>query len=165
MEELNNGGSRPEQAYDNLGAHRELKRLMSKGAQLHLTFGISKKDTIPYAWVESERLEGFKYQINDSGSEWLLNYLTRGDSDDIKVKPEEVKPFKGKIDDILLPIVKAGVNMWKNGEECIIKRVPMFRDRPGNVSLSITTIFARCFFRLERTEELLEYLSESGLDD
>ncbi len=164
MDSFHNGGnSRPEQAISNLSAHIMLKGLTNKGAQLHLTFGISEMDRIPYVNVESEKVGKFKYQLNRESLKALLNYCLYGDFEDVLINPEKVRPFGGKLSLMLLAILQICVRHRQSGGEIYIKKAPIPEHSSQYIALSICTIFTDIYLHLERTEELQSYLSENDL--
>ena len=55
-------GTKPQQEYDNNGAHAEVETMMKRGDKLSVKFGTTKNQH-PYAWVESEKVAGFKYEL------------------------------------------------------------------------------------------------------
>jgi len=146
-----------EYSYDNNGAHDELKRIMQRGENLSVKFG-TDKENYPYAWCESSSTSGFKYRLIQPGLNWISNYLSISKDEDFNVNPKDVEPFgESEDNNFQLQIFKQLIESGKK-----LKFTPLFREKNGYISATANFMRGWIFFRLERTDELVEYLQEKG---
>jgi len=141
--------------YDNTGAHNQIKSMMQRKEILNIKF-FTTRNNCPCAWIESNKVSGFKYLINDKNLIWLFNYLREGKIEDFDVNPLDVEPFKeDKNNDTQLIILKQLIESGKN-----VQFTPSFRETNNFISGVSSFSRGKIFFRVERTDELLEYLHE-----
>ena len=144
--------------YDNNGAHEAAKLIMKKHENLSVKFK-TDKDNYPYAWLESKSVAGFKLRLNQEELIWIMKYLKEGETDDLNAKPENVEAYKeGEDSDIQLQIFKQLIEIGK-----VLQFIPTFRETNGYISATASYMKGKIFFRLERTESLVEYLQEKTL--
>ena len=144
--------------YDNVGAHHMVKLMMQKGENLSIQFKTTK-DNYPYAWVESRGVAGFKYLLKPEALTWLYNYLTEGKIEDFGITPAEVEPFKEDEDNNIQ--VKVLKELVESGRR--VQFTPLFRETNNYISAISNFLHGKIFFRVERTEELLDYLREKDV--
>lgn len=144
--------------YDNNGAHEAAKLIMKKYENLSVKFK-TDKDNYPYAWLESKSMAGFKLRLNQAELTWIMKYLKEGETEDFGTKPENVEAYKEDDDnDFQLQIFKQLVESGK-----VLQFVPTFRETNGYISATSSYMKGKIFFRLERTDSLVEYLQEKEL--
>ena len=80
-----------EYVYDNKGAHDTIKYLMENKAILRIKF-IADRDGYVAAMIETAKIGGFKYRLNEKNFEWLWKYITEGAVEDFGIDPMEVQP-------------------------------------------------------------------------
>lgn len=150
--------SKSVQNYDNKGAHDATKLIMKRNENLSIKFK-ADKDNFPYAWLESKSTAGFKLRLNQAELSWVMKYLKEGAIEDFETKPEEVEAYKeGEDNDFQLQMFRQLIESGK-----ILQFVPTFRETRGYISATASYMKGKIFFRLERTEELVEYLQEKEL--
>lgn len=144
--------------YDNNGAHDAAKLIMKKNENLSVKFK-TDKDNYPYAWLESKSVAGFKLRLNQEELNWIMKYLTKGETEDFGTKPADVEAYKeGEDNDFQLKIFKQLIESGK-----VLQFIPTFRETNGFISATASYMKGKIFFRLERTENLVEYLQEKEL--
>lgn len=139
--------------YDNVGAYKTLQALMKRGENLTTKF-FKSKDNIPCAWIESRNVAGFKYEMKDESFHGLINYLRNGIPVDFDNNPSEFTPLDNKTEfqlEVLKMFVNAGMTL---------QYVPLFREQPKFLSAILPLAKGKIIFRVERTDELLDYLCE-----
>jgi len=83
-------------------------------------------------------------------------YLTTGESEDGGIKPTELNPYKADEDNnFQLSILKQLIESGKR-----VQFVPLFREVNNYISATSAFLRGKIFFRVERTDELLNYLRE-----
>ena len=146
-------GTKQQQQYDNLGAHAEVETMMKRGDKLSVKFGTTKNQH-PYAWVESEKVAGFKYELDVERTNNLINYMMTGDGSEYAGDPMKCDTVEaGK--DYQFEVMKEFV---ENGQT--LQYVPLFREYPDKISATKTMFKGTVFFRIPRTTENLDYLRE-----
>lgn len=144
--------------YDNNGAHEAAKLIMKKHENLSVKFK-TDKDNYPYAWLESKSVAGFKLRLNQKELIWLMRYLKEGETEDFGTEPENVEAYQeGENNDLQLSIFK---QLIENGK--ILQFIPMFRETTGYVTAYASFKKGKIVFRLKRTDDLMEYLTEKEL--
>lgn len=143
--------------YDNNGAHEAAKLIMKKYENLSVKFK-TDKDNYPYAWLESKSMAGFKLRLNQAELSWIMKYLKEGEAEDFGTKPEEVEAYKEEDNDFQLLMFKQLIESGK-----VLQFIPTFRETTGYISATSSYMKGKIFFRLERTEDLVEYLQEKEL--
>ena len=151
-----NGTSVPQvEKYDNQGAHNAIKSMMQRKETLSIRL-YTDKDNYPYIWIESYNVAGFKYYVTPISFKWIYTYLTTGESEDGGIKPTELTPYQtGEDNNFQLSILKQLVESGKR-----VQFVPLFREVNNYISATSAFLRGKIFFRVERTEELLDYLRE-----
>jgi len=141
--------------YDNAGAHNTIKSMMQRKETLSIKL-YTDKDNYPCIWTESYNVAGFKYYITPNSFKWIYGYLTTGESEDQGINPMELTPYKENEDNnIQLQILKQLIDSGKR-----VQFVPLFREVNNYISATSSFLRGKIFFRVERTEELLDYLRE-----
>ena len=137
-------------SYDNEGAMQTVKAMMKRGEQLNVKF-YTNKDNYPCAWIESKKIQ--------EGLSWLRTYLETGDAEDFGFNPNSVTAYgEGEDKDFQLSIFKQLILAGK-----ALQFVPTFREYGAKITASAFFRKGKIFFRLERTEELYDYLLEKEL--
>ncbi|MGE9929307.1 hypothetical protein ACQRBO_07750 [Segatella copri] len=139
--------------YDNVGAYNTLRALMNRGENLTTKF-FTSKDNKPCAWIESRYVAGFKYELKDSSLHGLINYLQDGILADFDINPTDTEPLEDN-SDFQMEIFKMFVNAGK-----AIQYAPLFRTQPKFLSAMLPLTKGKIIFRVERSDELLDYLRE-----
>lgn len=143
-------------AYDNKGAHQALLGMMNRKEVINVKF-FTDKQSYPCAWIESKGVAGFKYQLKSESFKGLLRYLAKGEVTDFDTDPMNVETQSNPQEDFQLNILKMFIEGgWK------IQYVPLFRESNGHVSANLPLYKGKIFFRVERTNELLDYLRENN---
>ena len=140
--------------YDNVGAYKTLQALMNRGENLTIKF-FKSKDNIPCAWIESRNIAGFKYEMKNESFHGIINYLRNGIPADFDNNPSESTPLEDIMDfqiEVLKMFVNAGMTL---------QYVPLFREQPKFLSAVLPLAKGKILFKVERTEELLDYLREN----
>lgn len=161
MEKYNMAFIQPtaETAYPNTEAHAELKAMMMRGERVNLSFGI---DRLGYevAYPQSKTTDWFSYQLNPGNMAWILRYLTNGETEDFNVKPTElVKSEYATKNEFIADMLK----MFVDNKLGNIQFTPQLRDRSGKISAIASFRHGLVSFRVERTDEMCDYLRERGL--
>ena len=161
MEKYNMAFIQPtaETAYPNTEAHAELKAMMMRGERVNLSFGI---DRLGYevAYPQSKTTDWFSYQLNPENMAWILRYLTNGETEDFNVKPTElVKSEYATKNEFIADMLK----MFVENKLGNIQFTPQLRDRSGKISAIASFRHGLVSFRVERTDEMCDYLRERGL--
>ncbi len=141
--------------YDNVGAYNTLQSMMARNEQLTIQFKTGK-DGIIYAWVESARVAGYKYELKNSTYHGIMNYLTTGTVSDFDTNPKESDNLGNEVD-FSWEVMKAAIKENKR-----IQYVPLFRERPDYISAVLPCFKGKVIFRIKRTEEVLNYLRENN---
>ena len=141
--------------YDNQGAHNAIKSMMQRKETLSIRL-YTDKENYPCIWVESYNVAGFKYYVNPASFKWIYTYLTTGESEDGVIKPTELNPYKADEDNnFQLSILKQLIESGKR-----VQFVPLFREVNNYISATSAFLRGKIFFRVERTDEILDYLRE-----
>ena len=156
MEFTINGTSVPQvEKYDNQGAHNAIKSMMQRKETLSIRL-YTDKDNYPCIWIESYNVAGFKYYVTPISFKWIYTYLTTGESEDGGIQPTELNPYQaGEDNNFQLSILKQLIESGKR-----VQFVPLFREVNNYISATSAFLRGKIFFRVERTEELLDYLRE-----
>lgn len=141
-------------SFDNLDAHEQVRNMMLRKENLKVKFDTDAKE-YPYAKIESV-ITSIIYRLNEQSKLWLLEYLNKGEADDLDVSPEVIHPIRtvSYQVDILGQIILSGAN-WKI--------VPKPRERNKYISIMVLYKFGKVFFRIPRTGELVSYLKSKNL--
>lgn len=147
----NNGAS-----YDNESAYRELLSRVNNGESITASV-YTDRDNYPAFGIETKKVARFKVRVNQSLLNLLIGYLNNGTMDESAVKANEVEPYEEGKDfttDLFKLLIDAGSTP---------QIVPLFRAAYGNVNAVFNFPNGRMYFRLERTDELLDYLADKKL--
>lgn len=140
--------------YDNQGAYNTLQAMMNRKEQLTVKFYVSKEN-IPCAWIESVHVAGFKYQLKTETFIGLMNYLYSGEVIDFDTNPNETDTWEENSDfqfNVLKKLIEAGKT---------IQYVPLFRERLQYISAILPCFKGKVMFRINRSEDTLNYLREN----
>lgn len=151
--------STTETAYPNTEAHAELKAMMMRGERVNLSFGI---DRLGYevAYPQSKTTDWFAYQLNPENMAWVVRYLANGETEDFNVNPSEVvKSEYATKNEFIADMLK----MFVENKLGNIQFTPQLRDRSGKISAIASFRHGLVSFRMERTDEMCDYLRERGL--
>lgn len=148
-----------ETAYPNTEAHAELKAMMNRNERITLSFGI---DRFGYEVVypQSKTTEWFSYQLNPKNFQWLIGYLKEGKTEDFKLDPMQLE--KSEYTDANTFKTEM-LKMFVENKLGNIQFTPQLRDRSGKLSAVAWFNHGIVSFRIERTEEMTEYLRDKGL--
>lgn len=145
-------------SYDNAGAMNTVKAMMKRGEQLNVKF-YTNKENYPCAWIESKKIAGFQLILNQEGLRWLRTYLEESEVEEFDFNPNNVTAYnEGENTNFQLQIFKQLILAGK-----VLQFVPTFREYGAHISASAFFRKGKIFFRLERTEELYDYLLEKDL--
>lgn len=148
-----------ESVYPNAEAHAELKAMMNRGERVNLSFGIDRFG-FEVAYPQSKTTDWFGYQLNPESMAWILRYLTNGEIEDFNVNPTEVvKSEYATKNEFIADMLK----MFVENKLGNIQFTPQLRDRSGKISAIASFRNGIVSFRVERTEEMTEYLRDKGL--
>lgn len=148
-----------ESVYPNAEAHAELKAMMNRGERVNLSFGIDRFG-FEVAYPQSKTTDWFGYQLNPESMAWILRYLTNGEIEDFNVNPAEVvKSEYATKNEFIADMLK----MFVENKLGNIQFTPQLRDRSGKISAIASFRHGFVSFRVERTEEMCDYLRERGL--
>lgn len=148
-----------ETVYPNTETHAELKAMMMRGERVNISFGIDRFG-FEVAYPQSKTTDWFGYQLNPESMAWILHYLTNGEMEDFNVNPTEVvKSEYATKNDFLTDILK----MFIENKLGNIQFTPEIRDRSGKISAIASFRHGIVSFRVERTEQMTEYLRDKGL--
>ncbi|MEY8685210.1 hypothetical protein AB9N12_03385 [Bacteroides sp. AN502(2024)] len=136
------------QAYNNEVAHRQVKLLMRQHKQLYIQMNGE-------AWISSQGATGIRYQLNEQGWQWILNYLQTGDYEDFGIFPSDTSHT---ITDFPTICLKELIEQKYN-----IARIPFLRETEAYIKLRGLFRFGKLFFSITRTDEFMDYLNSKGL--
>ena len=147
-------GTKQQQQYDNKGAHAQIVKMMIRGDKLFVRFRTTKETKHPYAWVESKKVAGFKYELDAERTNNLINYMMTGDVSEYAGDPMKCDTIE--VDkDYQFEVMKQFI---ENGQT--LQYVPPFRDYPDKISAAKAMFKGTIFFKIPRTSENLDYLRE-----
>lgn len=141
--------------YDNKGAFQQLLQIMKRGERIDLKF-FTSKDNHPSVWAESRIIAGFRYDLSSESYSGLMEYLMTG-------KYEAFEKSQGEPDsldegaDFQLMVMKQFIESGR-----VLQYVPQFREYADKVTASISYMKGKIIFRVNRTQELMEYLRENN---
>lgn len=148
-------GTANAQNYDNVGASKELLRMMGNHEILDLRFGTDRQEN-PYVWVESRQTVGFKLLLNQDILDALTNYLCNGSTDCVITDPTAIEKVERDGKSFRVQMFEQFIiNDAKH-----MQQVSEFRDKPGYISAYFRYSRGKIFFRVERTPELEELIAE-----
>ena len=142
--------------YDNIGAYNQLQVMMKAGQKLSVKF-YTGKDNKPCAWIESNQVKGFRYELKEVSFSGLINYLITGETADFDTSPMEAQPLAEGSNYALLVLELMLEEHWG------IQFTPLFRERSNYITAQKAFRKGIIFFRIPRTEENLELIREYGI--
>lgn len=141
--------------YDNEGAFQQMLSMMKRGERIDLKL-FTSKDNHPSVWAESRTVAGFRYDVSSETFESLLHYLRTGNYESF----EKCQSGPDELDEgadfqlmVLKQFVEGGV---------MLQYVPQFREYADKVNASISYMKGKIIFRVNRTQELMDYLRENN---
>lgn len=143
-------------SYDNESAYRELLSRVNNGERLMVSV-YTDRDGNPSFGVETKKIARFKLVVNQDLLNLVLGYLKDGKTDASSVDANKVEPceegqsFENELFKLL---IEAGLTP---------QIVPLFRTVYGYVNAVFNFPNGRMYFRLERTDELMDYLTDKNL--
>lgn len=141
--------------YDNEGAFNQLLFMMKRGERIDLKL-FTSKDNHPSVWAESRTVAGFRYDVSSETFESLLHYLRTGNYESFEKcqsEPDELDEGADFQMMIMKQFIEGGV---------LLQYVPQFREYTDKVTASISYQKGKIFFRVNRTQELMDYLRENN---
>lgn len=141
--------------YDNEGAFNQLLSMMKRGERIDLKL-FTSKDNHPSVWAESRTVAGFRYDVSSETFESLLQYLRTGSYESFEKcqsEPDELDEGADFQLMVLKQFVEGGV---------MLQYVPQFREYADKVTASISYMKGKILFRVNRTQELMDYLRENN---
>lgn len=141
--------------YDNKGAFQQLLQIMKRGERIDLKF-FTSKDNHPSVWAESRTIAGFRYDLSSESYSGLMEYLMTG-------KYEAFEKSQGEPDsldegaDFQMMVMTQFIESGR-----VLQYVPQFREYADKVTASISYMKGKIIFRVNRTQELMEYLRENN---
>ena len=142
--------------YDNIGAYNQLQAMMKAGQKLSVKF-YTGKDNKPCAWIESNQVAGFRYEVKNTSFKGLMNYLITGETANFDASPMETQPLAEGSNYALLVLKLMLEEHWG------IQFTPLFRERSNYITAQKAFRKGIIFFRIPRTEENLELIREYGI--
>lgn len=141
--------------YDNEGAFQQMLSMMKRGERIDLKL-FTSKDNHPSVWAESRTVAGFRYDVSSETFESLLHYLRTGNYESFEKcqsEPDELDEGADFQLMVLKQFVEGGV---------MLQYVPQFREYADKVTASISYMKGKIIFRVNRTQELMDYLRENN---
>ncbi|NDV84586.1 hypothetical protein [Bacteroides sp. 51] len=158
---LDGGGSTSQKAYENGEAFKVLSSMIVKKDRLTISF-FADNEGYSSIGVESSKTAWFKYRIDNNSFNAVIGYLRGKEIDLSKINPNQTEIYQtdadGLEDDfstyVFKQLIEAGY---------IPQLVPLFRSVYGYINAVIPMFRGKIIFRLNRTEDLTDYLSDKGL--
>jgi len=141
--------------YDNEGAFNQLLSMMKRGERIDFKL-FTSKDNHPSVWAESRTIEGFRYDVSSESFGSLLQYLQSGNYEPFEKcqsEPDELDEGTDFQMMIMKQFVEGGI---------LLQYVPQFREYTDKVTASISYQKGKIVFRVNRSQELIDYLREYG---
>ena len=142
-------------SYDNDGAFKQMLQMMKRGERIDLKF-FTSKDNHPCVWAESRTVAGFRYDVSSESYDSLLHYVRTGNYEPFEKcqsEPDELDEGTDFQLMVLKQFVEGGV---------LLQYVPQFREYADKVTASVSYLKGKIIFRVNRTEELMDYLHENN---
>ncbi len=156
---INAMNGKKQYVYDNKGAHDTIKHMMENKAILRIKF-IADREGYVAAMIETAKIGGFKYRLNEKNFEWLWKYITEGAVEDFGIDPMEVQPDE-EAEEFQETLLRQIVLGKESGEfKGQFQVTPMFRETNGKVTAVAAMRKGKITFSTERTTELVEFLRE-----
>ena len=141
--------------YDNEGAFQQLLQMMKRGERIDLKF-FTSKDSHPSVWAESRTVAGFRYDLSSESYSGLMEYLMTGKYEVFEKSLSEPDVLDEGAD-FQLMVMKQFIESGR-----VLQYVPQFREYADKVTASISYMKGKIIFRVNRTQELMEYLRENN---
>lgn len=141
-------------AYDNTGAYNMLKTIMERQEKLTVQF-FTDKWNYACAWVESKTIKAFKFRLSEDSLAWLIEYLNTGESCG-EVNPLQVEPEQEGEEDFQVEFLKLHVI-----EKMPLQFIPLFRTSGEYIHAESKRKYGLIIFKVQRTEELLQFLKQN----
>lgn len=141
--------------YDNEGAFNQLLCMMKRGERIDLKF-FTSKDNHPSVWAESRTVAGFRYDVSSESYDSLLHYLRTGNYESFE-KCQSESDELDECTDFQLMVMKQFI---ESGMQ--LQYVPQFREYTDKITASISYPKGKIVFRVNRTQELMDYLRENN---
>ena len=141
--------------YDNEGAFNQLLSMMKRGERINLKF-FTSKDNHPSVWAESRTVAGFRYDVSSESFDSLMLYLRTGNYEAFEKSQSEPDELDEGTDFqlmIMKQFVEGGV---------LLQYVPQFREYSDKVTASVSYLKGKIIFRVNCTQELMDYLRENN---
>jgi hypothetical protein len=141
--------------YDNEGAFQQMLSMMKRGERIDLKL-FTSKDNHPSVWAESRTVAGFRYDVSSESFDSLLLYLRTGNYEPFEKcqsEPDELDEGSDFQMMIMKQFVEGGV---------LLQYVPQFREYADKVTACISYQKGKILFRVNRTQELMDYLRENN---
>ena len=142
--------------YDNIGAYNQLKTMMKAGQKLSVKF-YTGKDNKPCAWIESNQVAGFRYEVKNTSFKGLMNYLITGETANFDASPMETQPLAEGSNYALLVLKLMLEEHWG------IQFTPLFRERSNYITAQKVLRKGTIYFHIQRTDENIELLRDYGV--
>ena len=142
--------------YDNIGAYNQLQAMMKVGQKLSVKF-YTGKDNKPCAWIESNQVKGFRYELKEVSFSGLISYLITGETADFDTSPMETQPLAEGSNYALLVLKLMLEEHWD------IQFTPLFRERSNYITAQKVLRKGTIYFRIQRTDENIELLRDYGV--
>lgn len=143
-------------SYDNESAYRELLSRVNNNENLTISVFIDRNN-YPSFGIETKRVSRFKLRVNQNLLSLLISYLNNGIINENEIKANEVEPCEEDQDfkvDLFKLLIDAGFTP---------QIAPLFRTAYGYINAVFNFPNGRMYFRLERTDELMDYLADKKL--
>ena len=141
--------------YDNEGAFQQMLSMMKRGERIDLKF-FTSKDNHPSVWAESRTVAGFRYDLSSESYSGLMEYLMTGKYEVFEKSLSEPSVLDEGAD-FQLMVMKQFIESGR-----VLQYVPQFREYADKVTASISYMKGKIIFRVNRTEELMEFLRENN---
>lgn len=141
--------------YDNEGAFNQLLSMMKRGERIDLKL-FNSKENHPSVWAESRTVAGFRYDVSTESFAGLMEYLRTGKYEAFEKSPSAPAVLEEDTDFqlmIMKQYVEAGM---------LLQYVPQFREYADKVTATVSYLKGKILFRVNRTEELMDYLRENN---
>lgn len=148
-----------DRVYDNKSAHNTVKQLMENNSILRLKFFTDREGYLATI-VETAKISGFKYRLNEKNLNWLWDYILKGNVEDFGIDPMDVQPdeeSKNFQETLLRQLILGKESGSLYGE---LQVTPMFRETTGKVTATAVFKKGKITFSMERTTELVDFLRE-----
>lgn len=140
-------------SYNNSEAFEEAKSMMIGKEKISSFFDLDIEGK-PVIRMESNTRNRFPLQFNQSVLDWYMKYLSEGTYEDFGIDPTAIEKTDSTPNDfrkmILKEFVESGIK---------VQFTPEFRERRGRLSGIATFRYGSIFFYMDRTEDVVEYLS------